>query len=204
MKNTVEEPPITSIGQLDPDAWYTYTDYLRWRFVERVELIKGRLMRMSPAPSSTHQRVSAFLHYVLYGFFRGQRCQVFAAPFDVRLPVGKKEGQVTTVVQPDLCVICDPGKIDEQGCNGAPDLVVEILSPGNGEREMGIKFEVYQEAGVLEYWIVDPSKHVVLQYVRNEAGIFTSLAPVTEGAELRSAVFTDLRFPLGEVFMQKL
>lgn len=200
MKNTVEEPPITSIGQLDPDAWYTYTDYLRWRFVERVELIKGRLMRMSPAPSSTHQRVSAFLHYVLYGFFRGQRCQVFAAPFDVRLPVGKKEGQVTTVVQPDLCVICDPGKIDEQGCNGAPDLVVEILSPGNGEREMGIKFEVYQEAGVLEYWIVDPSKHVVLQYVRNEAGIFTSLTPVTEGAELRSAVFTDLRFPLGEVF----
>ena len=200
MKNSVEEPPITSIGQLDPDAWYTYTDYLRWRFVERVELIRGKLMRMSPAPSSTHQRVSITLSGLLWQFFRGQRCQVFAAPFDVRLPVGKKEGQVTTVVQPDLCVICDPAKIDEQGCNGAPDLVVEILSSGNGEREMGIKFQVYQEAGVLEYWIVDPAKHVVLQYVRNEAGIFIGLAPVMAGEELRSAAFTNLRFLLGEVF----
>ena len=202
MKNTVEEPPITSLGQLDPDALYTYADYLRWRFVERVELIKGKLMRMSPAPSSTHQRISASLHYALYGFFRGQRCQVFAAPFDVRLPLGNKDGQVTTVVQPDLCIICDPGKIDEQGCNGAPDLVVEILSPGNSKREMGDKFQVYQEAGVLEYWIVDPAERIVLTWVRNDEGLFIGQAPVTDDDELRSVMFPDLCIPAGEIFFR--
>jgi len=203
MKNTVEEPPITSLGQLDPDGWYTYADYLRWRFVERVELIRGKLMRMSPAPSSKHQRISVQLSGLFWQFLRGRRCQVFTAPFDVRLPAGSKDGQVTTVVQPDLCIICDPGKIDEQGCNGAPDLVVEILSPGNGKREMGDKFQVYQEAGVLEYWIVDPAEHIVLPWLLNESGIFVGLAPITDEGELCSAVFPDLRIPAGEIFRQE-
>ncbi|MDV7396126.1 Uma2 family endonuclease, partial [Arthrospira platensis SPKY1] len=104
-------------------------------------------------------------------FFHKKPCQVFHAPFDVRLPK-KGQPEVYTVVQPDLCVVCDQGKLDEKGCMGAPDLVVEILSPGNTHREMREKYEVYEEAGVKEYWLVSPWDKTVLVYVLNEEGIF--------------------------------
>ncbi|MBK8878888.1 MAG: Uma2 family endonuclease [Haliscomenobacter sp.] len=196
---TVEEP-ILHLSQLDPEGIYTYADYLRWQFEDRVELIRGQLMKMSPAPSSSHQSVSVSLTGQFWQFFRQKPCQVFAAPFDVRLPISKKKGQITTVVQPDLCVICDPAKIDERGCLGAPDLVVEILSPGNSKREMRIKFDVYQEAGVREYWMVHPLDRMVMVYVLNENGRFIGLQPVTDDTELRPAIFPDLVIDLKEVF----
>lgn len=122
------EEPIISYGQLNPDGEYTYWDYLKWQFEERVELIRGKIFKMSPAPGSLNQRVSFKLGVALDKCFQGKSCSIFAAPFDVRLPIpsAKKD---TTVVQPDLCVICDPTKIDERGCKGAPDLVIEIVSP---------------------------------------------------------------------------
>ncbi len=196
---TVEEP-ILHLSQLDPEGIYTYADYLRWQFEDRLELIKGRIFKMSPAPNTSHQRISAAFLFQLYGFFLGKPCAVFAAPFDVRLPISKKKGQITTVVQPDLCIICDPAKIDEKGCLGAPDLIVEILSPGNSKREMRIKFDVYQEAGVREYWMVHPLDRMVMVYVLNENGRFIGLQPVTEDTELRPALFPDLVIDLKEVF----
>ncbi len=193
--------PITDISQLDLNGSYTYADYLLWQFEERVELIRGKLFRMSPAPADgtklCSRRIASFQ---IEPFFKKQPCQVFLAPFDVRLPISRRKGQDTTVVQPDLCVICDPEKLDERGCAGAPDLIIEILSPGNSKKEMREKFEVYEEAGVREYWLVNPSDNVVLIYVLNEAGKYIGLAPVTEDQELRAAIFPELVIDLKEVF----
>jgi len=192
--------PITELSQLDPNGHYTYADYLLWQFQERVELIRGRLFPMSPAPNLAHQRAAHRLDRVLGNFFYQKTCEVFHAPFDVLLPVASKRGKNTTVVQPDLCVICDPAKLDEQGCDGAPDLVVEILSPGNSTREMREKFRVYEEAGVREYWLVNPLERAVWVYVLDHEGVFIGKAPVTEEDPLRSFIFPELEIDLKEVF----
>lgn len=191
---------ITDLSQLDPEGSYTYADYLVWQFRERVELIRGRLFKMSPAPNLSHQKVSRELSRIFFNYFNKKNCQVFSAPFDVRLPVSRKKGQTTTVVQPDLCVICDESKLDEQGCNGAPDLIIEILSPGNSKREMRDKYQVYEEAGVREYWLVNPQDRVVLIYILDETGKFVGLAPVTDEDPLRPTIFPDLDVDLMEVF----
>jgi len=158
---------VTSLSQLDFDKKYSYSDYLIWQFKERVELLKGRLFPMA-APNVEHQRISSSLHIKVGGYLLKKKCDVFAAPFDVRLPLPNKKRtkkKINTVVQPDLCVICDDAKLDKQGCIGAPDLVVEILSPGNSRKEMKDKFELYEEAGVLEYWIVDPESEAIEAYL---------------------------------------
>jgi Uma2 family endonuclease len=192
--------PITSLDQLDPEGFYTYTDYLNWQFQERVELIKGKLMRISPAPNVNHQRVAIKLLVALELYLRGKSCEVFIAPFDVRLPVSLKKGVPTTVVQPDLCVVCDPAKLDEQGCNGAPDLVIEVLSPGNPQREMRDKFQVYEEAGVREYWLVDLSAQTVWVYLLNENGRFIGLAPRLADETLLAETLPGFEIDLGKVF----
>ncbi|MBK8042653.1 MAG: Uma2 family endonuclease [Haliscomenobacter sp.] len=191
---------VTNFADLDPEGSYTYTDYLLWHFQERVELIKGRIFRMSPAPNMAHQRASQALNFALLSFFRQRSCQVFVAPFDVRLPVPDKKGRDATVVQPDLCVLCDERKLDEQGCNGAPDWVIEILSPGNSRMEMREKFRVYEEAGVREYWIVNPAEKVVIQFVLNAQGQFYGLAPAIEDDQLTPHIFPELVVDLKEVF----
>ncbi len=200
--DTSARPIITDLSQLDPEGRYTYADYLMWRFKERVELIRGKLLRMSPAPNRMHQEVATQLTRHFANFFAGKTCRVYSAPFDVRLPVSRRLGQDTTVVQPDLCVICDPAKLDEHGCAGAPDLVVEILSPGNSSREMGEKFRVYEEAGVREYWIANPEEKVVLIYVLNDKGAYIGLAPVTVDSPLRASIFPELAIDLREVFVE--
>ena len=193
---------ITELSQLDKNKTYTYKDYLLWQFQERVELIKGKLFPMSPAPNVAHQRIAINLTGIFWQFFKNKPCQVFSAPFDVRLPVPSKKGNPTTVVQPDLCVICDPTKLDEQGCNGAPDLVIEVLSPGNSRREMHEKFQVYEESGVKEYWLVYPLDKNVIVYILNPDGQFIGLRPIIEGQVLHSTLFPDLIVDLGELFLQ--
>ncbi len=193
---------ITDINQLNLDGTYSYADYLLWQFEERLELFRGKIFPMSPAPNVKHQRVSGNLYYQFRKAFKNQPCQLFTAPFDVRLYNRKKSikasKDIFTVVQPDLCVICDEAKLDERGCNGAPDLVIEILSPGNTKKEMNQKFELYEEAGVLEYWLVEPNDEVVLIYVLNEAEQYIGLRPATE--IVKSAIFPDLAIDLAEIF----
>jgi Uma2 family endonuclease len=201
--STVTTISITNLAQLDPDGVYNYADYLTWKFKERVELIRGHLFPMSPGPNVAHQRILGNLHVPMWHFFHTHTCQVFMAPFDVRLPLNKEEKQSTTVVQPDICVVCDPQKIDEQGCNGAPDLVVEILSPGNSKREMREKFQIYEEAGVREYWLVYPIDEEVRVYVMNELGKFVGLAPVIVDDVMQSAIFPGLQIDLKQVFEQR-
>jgi Uma2 family endonuclease len=193
---------ITSLSQLDFNGRYNYGDYLAWKIQERVELLKGRLSKMA-APSATHQEISTNLNGLLWTFFRKKPCKVYAAPFDVRLSLPAErtdEEGIDTVVQPDLCVICDLAKITKRGCNGAPDLVIEILSPGNSSKEMREKFGIYEQAGVREYWIIDPDRRMVLRHVW-EAGKFRAVLPYLTGEEvLSSAVFEGLSIDLNEVF----
>jgi Uma2 family endonuclease len=188
---------ITDYGQLDLNRLYTYFDYMKWRFQERVELIRGKVFKMSPAPNVNHQTVNGNLHVILYMLVKPKGCRVFIAPFDVRLPV-PYAAKDSTVVQPDICIICDENKLDEQGCNGAPDLVVEILSPGNSKHEREIKFQLYEESGVSEYWIVDPEERHILVYSLVN-GKYEKLNPFLEGM-IQSPLFPELRVNVEEVF----
>lgn len=158
---------ITLISQLDLTKKYTYSDYLTWQFDEMVELIKGKLLRMSPAPSRRHQLISGVLSGELYAYLKHKKCQVYEAPFDVRLVKNKKEAfhQIETVVQPDICVICDLEKLDDFGCSGSPDFIIEVVSKTSKKRDYHDKYDLYEENGVLEYWIVDPEGKTVDVFV---------------------------------------
>ena len=159
--------PITRLSQLDPNGTYTYADYLTWKFDEFVELIRGKLLRPMSAPTPRHQQYSVNLSTEIRLFLKGKACRVYAAPFDVRLTGSGANGdqQIKTVVQPDICVVCDLTKIDARGCVGAPDWIIEILSPGNLAHDTHTKFDLYEENGVLEYWIVAPGLQSVTAYV---------------------------------------
>jgi Uma2 family endonuclease len=191
---------VTNFLDLDLTKEYTYADYLLWQFQERVELIKGFIMKMSPAPNRFHQKVSMNLSSQLTFYFRGKTCGFYAAPFDVRLPIKSKKKD-TTVVQPDLCVICDQSKLDDQGCNGAPDLIIEILSLQNSKHDLDTKFKLYEEAGVKEYWIAHPIDKIVWVYtLQNDK--YIGLKPFTEGETIDSPLFTEMKIEVNEVFYE--
>ena len=194
---------ITQLSQLDLTKQYTYADYLAWRIEERIELIKGWIMRMS-APNLSHQKISQRLNLALMLFFQTHDCMVCAAPFDVRLQDKNKSTKankaIYTVVQPDLCVICDLEKLDKRGCIGAPDLIIEILSPGNTRKEMKEKFEVYEENGVKEYWLVHPEDKNVQVYILNEYGKYIGLRHFVEDEVMTAHIFPDFKIDLNEVF----
>jgi len=196
---------ITSLNQLDLNGTYSYADYLKWRLDVAVELIKGKIYKMSPAPSLKHQQVSRQLCIPLFEYFKGKKCQVFNAPFDVRLYDRKKSNRanrdIFTVVQPDICVICDESKLDERGCLGSPDLIIEILSPGNNQKELKKKFELYQECGVKEYWLVYPYEESITQFFLDEDSEKYQLVSVY-GCEddIIPVLFQDLVIDLDDVF----
>ncbi|REG92010.1 Uma2 family endonuclease [Algoriphagus antarcticus] len=150
-KDLVQEP-FTEYGR------YSYADYLTWEIDEMVELIKGKVFRSAAgAPRKKHQEIVLQLGSLLLKFLEKKTCKVFIAPFDVRLPVkSNKNEDIFTVVQPDVCVVCDRSKLDEAGCVGAPDLIIEVLSKGNNKKELQNKYEVYEESGIQEYWIIAP------------------------------------------------
>lgn len=197
-----EERRFQLVEEPDPTLSYTYADYLQWKFEEQVELIRGKIFKMSPAPAPKHQQISISLSSEIYNFLKKKSCQVFSAPFDVRLPLKnkKKDNEITTVVQPDICVICDETKIDARGCLGAPDLIIEILSPGNTEKEVKLKFELYEEARVKEYWVVYPSEENVAVFVLNENGKYEG-AKIYAGKDgIKSASVEGLIIKLNEIF----
>jgi len=190
------------LSDLDLTKTYTYADYLKWTFDERLELIKGKIFKMSPAPSSGHQSISAAVFSELYNHLKGKPCKVFFAPFDVRLTRRSIDDKdIITVVQPDICVICDLKKIDTKGCIGSPDIVVEILSPGNNKKELQNKFEVYQEAGVKEYWIIHPVENTFLQYTLID-GYFRPSILLTFGDEVTTPILPGFVMNLDELFAE--
>ncbi len=190
------------LSDLDLTKTYTYADYLKWTFDERLELIKGKIFKMSPAPGSRHQLISGTVFYEFYNYLKGKPCNVFSAPFDVRLMRRSINDQdITTVVQPDICVICDRSKIDDKGCLGAPDIVVEILSPGNNKKELQNKYEVYEEAGVLEYWIIHPLEKTFFKYILID-GQFQSSRMLTIGDDVTTPILPDFTLSLDELFAE--
>jgi Uma2 family endonuclease len=194
---------ITDIKQLDPNGTYSYADYLTWRFEERVELIWGKLMRLFPAPSMKHQKVSSATLRFIFAHFEKQTCNVFHAPFDVRLFDKKKSEwankDIFTVVQPDICVICDEEKLDERGCLGAPDWIIEILSPGTAKRDLKTKLTLYEENEVPEYWIIHPSDQYIQAYTL-EDGKYGEMRLYSEEDNAELSLFPKLIIPLTEIF----
>ncbi len=180
---------VTSFDQLDLNKQYTYADYMTWQFSDRVELIKGWVHKMSPAPMRTHQDISLQLSIKIGTYLQQKSCKVYAAPFDVRLVNKRKstaDKEITSVVKPDICVICDPSKLDARGCIGAPDWIIEILSPGNTKTEMKKKYELYEENGVKEYWVVFP------EYLQIQ--VYTL---IQEKYALQSTYYNDEKIPVG-------
>jgi Uma2 family endonuclease len=160
------------IAEIEESA-YTYADYLEWDDGKRYELIDGTAYMMA-SPSTNHQSISGELFGQFWTFLRGKTCKVFSAPFDVRL-FPQKNLNDKTVVQPDLLVVCDKTKLDKRSCNGAPDLVIEILSPSNDAEEMLQKFQKYLQASVREYWVVDLDNHLIQVHILDKCCYISSV-----------------------------
>lgn len=179
---------------------YTYADYMARDDDERVEIINGDLYMMS-APSTQHQQISAALMFRLMSYLEGKNCQAIAAPFAVRLfeNEGDKPENVYTVVEPDISVICDPNKLDEKGCKGAPDMIAEILSPTSARQDKLIKLNLYQRAGVPEYWIIDPVYKSVQVLLLND-GRYTRGTEYFIGDKIKIHVLKDCEIEVDKIF----
>ncbi len=197
----LHDEPIREFNDIDASLTYSYANYLNWLFDDRVELIKGKIFKMSPAPSRVHQEISINLLKYFIIFLEGKPCKVYSAPFDVRFPKGSiNDKDVFTVLQPDICVVCDKSKLDDRGCIGAPDLIVEILSPGNTKMELLNKYQVYEEFGVREYWVVSQSDQSILIYTLNDLGKYQPSKIYTLSEKISSSVLPGFELVLDEVF----
>jgi len=177
---------------------YTYEDYLTWSDDERWEIIHGELYSMSPAPTPRHQRILIECGRQIANFLIDKPCQVYPAPIDVRLP--SDSGLNDTVVQPDLSIICDPHKIDAQGCIGAPDVVFEILSPSTAVRDLQIKLSLYESHGVKEYWIIQPNDEIVQLYRLDTNGRYAKAQIFIQPQKIPSGVIEGLIIDLKALF----
>jgi len=191
------------LSDIDLTKEYTYADYAKWAIEERLEIIKGKVFTMSPTPGSLHQRISQRISLKIGNYLTGKSCEIFSAPFDVRLPrLTGNDREIITVVQPDICVICEPSKIDDKGCVGAPDIIVEILSPGNNKKELKNKYEVYEEAGVTEYWIIHPQEKTFLKYTLIDRSFVPSKL-LTIGDDVSTPVLPGFVLNLDELFADR-
>ena len=185
------------------DHW-TYSDYLKWPDDERWEIIDGVAFAMSPAPTTTHQRILRNLGFTINAHLEGKKCEMFMAPFDVRLSdnIWQSDNYVETVVQPDIVVICDQAKIDKRGCKGAPDIVIEILSPTTAAIDMKVKFDLYQRHGVREYWIIHPSEKTLLLYKLDADGLYGKHERYVGNDKVPVPLLGDLVIDFGKVFAE--
>jgi len=191
------------IEDLDLNKTYSYADYLGWFFHERIELIKGKIFKMSPAPNTYHQEISTNLMLKIGYFLTNKNRKVFAAPFDVRLPRPSdkiKDEEILSVIQPDITVICDKSKIDRRGCLGAPDWIIEILSPSTSKKDRNDKFDLYESSGVKEYWIVFPKKQKVLAYFLNDQGQYIESGSCSKKETISPVLFPELKIDLEPIF----
>jgi Uma2 family endonuclease len=190
---------------LDMNKRYTYADYLTWMDDVRRELHDGFIKLMTPAPSMKHQETSVNLTRLIGNYLFGKNCKVYHAPTDVRLPKSeqnKGDKQIYTVVQPDLFIVCELSKIENNSCLGAPDFIIEIVSAKNSQRDTRDKFEIYQEHGVREYWIVNPNDENVSVFILDENGKFQFVGMYAENDKIPVNIFNgDLKVDLTEVFV---
>ncbi|KAF1083543.1 MAG: hypothetical protein GQF41_0321 [Candidatus Rifleibacterium amylolyticum] len=180
---------------------FTYAEYRNWKDDERWEIIDGEAFAMTPAPGATHQSLVVVLVSLMFDFFDGHPCKLFSAPFDVLLPEADETADyASNVVQPDIVVYCDPDKIEERGGIGAPDLAVEILSPGSASRDLIVKFALYERHGVREYWIVDPVHQIISIFNLDKKSKYSCEKRLAREHELVSPIFPELKLDLKRVF----
>jgi len=183
-------------------GYFTYAEYLRLQLEGYYELLRGYLVKM-PSPVDGHQVVTGWFHAELYQALKGTQCQVRIAPYDVRLFPAEDHEQYT-VVQPDVCVICDASIIERRGCHGAPDLVIEVLSKRTQLKDRTTKMLLYEQAGVREYWIVDVHDQQLEVRVLND-GVYPPLPSIYgKGSEVESTVVAGFGVSIDEVFSQIL
>jgi Uma2 family endonuclease len=189
--------------KLDLNKRYTYADYLTWLDDKRRELYDGFIKLMTPAPSRKHQKISTKFTRIIDNFLSDRECEIYHAPFDVRLYNGSKaDDKIDTVVQPDICIICDLSILDDKGCLGPPDFIIEIVSPGNSRKDVKDKFEIYQKHGVREYWIVNPNDENVSVFVLDEKGKYQLKSMYAGDEKIPVNIFNgDLKIDMAEVFV---
>jgi Uma2 family endonuclease len=181
---------------------FSYKDYCKWTDDGRWELIDGAEYDISPAPSRIHQKLSGELFVRIYNVLKDRQCDVYAAPFDVRLSdhAEASDEDIFTVVQPDIVVVCDESKLDERGCMGAPDLVIEILSPYTAAKDLKIKRDLYEKYGVGEYWLVHPTDKTFMVYCLSQDKQYAK-AEIYSGQDiLESTVIEGLKITLTDLF----
>ena len=173
---------------------YSYSDYLVWPEEESWELINGIAFSMSPAPSRFHQKILMELSRQFANYLKGKKCEVYSAPFDVRLneKESAKDSEIMNVVQPDIVIVCDESKLDDKGCLGAPDLVVEILSPHTASKDVKEKFELYEKYQVKEYWIVHPTEKIFEIFLLSQQKIYQKPFMYHFDDEIKVNLFDDL------------
>lgn len=182
---------------------YTYGDYKAWPDDQRWELIDGTAWAMSPGPNRRHQGLLTKLALRIGGFLEGRTCVMYLAPFDVLLPVGNEDDDsVETVVQPDLVVYCDRSRLRDYGARGAPDLAVEILSPGTSKRDLNDKYRLYESRGVREYWVVDPGNRAVTVFRLGPSGVFSPGEVYVNTGGAASSVLEGLAVDLEDLFRE--
>ncbi|TDQ11280.1 Uma2 family endonuclease [Pedobacter metabolipauper] len=191
---------LSSVHEDDASGSYTYAHYLKWDLVARAELIRGKRYKMN-GTASLHQRVSREINWELYNYLANKPYELFAAPFDVRL-CGKSDSdqEILTVVQPDLCIIGDPCKVDEKGCLGAPDIIIEILSAGHMKHDLQVKYKLYQEFKVPEYWIINPFKSSLLKYSLKKNGLYDAGQLYTMVDVFKSDLLPGFSLNLQQIF----
>lgn len=192
------------LPQTKQDDHLTYADYLTWDDDQRWELIDGQAYCMTPAPNRRHQAWLGELYRQFSNYLLDKPCQVYLAPFDVRFADSSEAGddEIDTVVKPDIVVVCDQSKLDDRGAKGAPDLVVEILSPSTSKRDITIKFELYQRHGVKEYWLLYPNEKLLQLFRMGYDGRYGS--PQAFGPEdcVQVPLLGDLEIDLSKVLRE--
>jgi len=192
-----------ALPQLKKGTNFTYGDYVNWPEDERWELIDGYAYNMSPAPSRRHQKISRDLEFQIVNFLVDKPCEVYDAPFDVRLPEADEQDEdIETVVQPDIVVVCDKSKLDDKGCRGAPDLIIEILSPFTAPKDMKIKLSLYEKHGVKEYWVVHPIDNIVMVFKLGKNKKYGKPEVYTEEDKIKTAILEGLEIELSKVFQE--
>lgn len=183
------------------DRMYSYADYLQWSDEEKWEIIDGIPYNMAPAPSPRHQSICMALSAEFYNHFKNKPCKVFAGPLDVRLPrKGESEDEkILDVVQPDILIVCDKSKLDTKGCLGAPELIVEIISPGTSQKDSITKLNLYEKSGVLEYWLIRPDEKTVMVFTLGKDKKYGRPEMYSHKDTVKSSIFTELKIELHEV-----
>lgn len=182
-----------------PEQKYSYADYLTWDENERWEIIDG-VPYMQAAPSRVHQEISGELYLQFGTYLKGKPCKVYHAPFCVRLDIEKDDNDIKNVVEPDITIVCDSSKLDERGCKGSPNMIVEILSPSTGKKDRVDKFNKYEKSGVTEYWVVEPDQKLVSVFLLQSNGRYGRPEMYTEEDKIKVSLFPDLEIDLKPVF----